>query len=309
MFFTPPLDIFMSSWLACPMTSMTGHGRGTAAATGISVTVECASVNRKQLDLAIQLPREWAGMEPAIREEAASFARRGRVQIQVTGQASAGHQRQMIDNAAAKTACANLRKLQRELKLDGEVTLAMVLQCPGVLLAASPPSSDPAKAWPMVKKALRVALTQMRAMREREGDHLRKELEKQGKTLSRHLVQLRKLAPAVVIHHRRHLEQRLKNAGLELGKIEHRLIEELAVFAERCDITEELTRLESHLEQYFVLLQGDEAAGRTLEFLTQEIFRELNTAGSKSNDARISQLVVDCKSGLDKIREQILNLE
>src|SRR5438477_82537 len=168
---------------------------------------------------------------------------------------------------------------------------------------------DLEEAWPAIDRALRAALADLIKMREREGRHLAKDLIHRLKAMRKKLKEIRALHPDVVKRYRTALLDRLQKAGLPIATDDERLLKEISFFADRADISEELTRVESHLAQFADHLRKNEPVGRTLEFITQEIFRELNTLGAKSNDARISQRVVACKSELEKIREQILNLE
>jgi uncharacterized protein (TIGR00255 family) len=168
---------------------------------------------------------------------------------------------------------------------------------------------DADKSWPVVQRALATALTELIKMREREGKHLAKDLIHRLKVLRKEIKEIRALYPEVVKKFRNALLERIEKAGLNLPVEDERLLKEVTFFADRSDISEELTRLESHLAQFAHHLRKNEPVGRTLEFITQEIFRELNTLGAKSNDAGISQHVVACKSELEKIREQIQNLE
>jgi uncharacterized protein (TIGR00255 family) len=170
-------------------------------------------------------------------------------------------------------------------------------------------SVDADEAWPTVQRALTTALGELIKMREREGKHLAKDLIHRLKVLRQEIKAIRALYPEVVKKYRSALMERIQKAGLDLPVEDERLLKEVTIFADRSDISEELTRLESHLAQFAHHLRKNEPVGRTLEFITQEIFRELNTLGAKSNDAGISQHVVACKSELEKIREQIQNLE
>ena len=170
-------------------------------------------------------------------------------------------------------------------------------------------SVDPDEAWPAVQRALTAALNELIQMREREGKHLAKDLIHRLKVLRQEIKDIRALYPEVVKKYRNALMDRIQKAGLDLPVEDERLLKEITIFADRSDISEELTRLESHLAQFAHHLRKNEPVGRPLEFITQEIFRELNTLGAKSNDAGISQHVVACKSELEKIREQIQNLE
>ena len=291
------------------MRSMTGYGRGEADHAGTKISVELNSVNRKQSDIVINLPRDLAMLEPRIRQAINEKISRGRMNVMIGLQESAnGASALALDTALARSYHAAMLTLQKELSAPGEITIGTILQAPGVM--RSPEHTlDADDAWPVVERALTAALGDLIKMREREGKHLAKDLIRRLKTLRAGTKEIRKLYPEVVKKYRAVLRERLEKAGLDLPLDDERLLKEVTIFADRSDITEELTRLESHLAQFAHHLRKNEPVGRTLEFITQEIFRELNTLGAKSNDAAISQHVVACKSELEKIREQIQNLE
>jgi uncharacterized protein (TIGR00255 family) len=198
--------------------------------------------------------------------------------------------------------------LQRELGTPGEITIETVLRAPGVLRIVED-QTPLDELWPPLELALREALKDLIAMREREGKHLAKDLIKRLKTVREAVRKVRELQPNVSAKYRQSLQERIQRAGLELPVDDERLIKEVIFFAEKSDITEELTRLDSHLAEFAHHLRRSEPVGRTLEFVCQEIGRELNTVGAKANDLGISQQVVTCKSEMEKIREQIQNIE
>jgi uncharacterized protein (TIGR00255 family) len=213
-----------------------------------------------------------------------------------------------LDTELARSYHEAMLALQKELSAPGEITIGTILQAPGVMRAPEEAiKSD--EAWPPVEKALRAALVELVKMREREGKHLAKDLIHRLKAMRKTLKEIRALHPDVVKKYRAALLERIEKAGLPIAVDDERLIKEISFFADRSDISEELTRLESHLAQFAHHLRKNEPVGRTLEFITQEIFREVNTLGSKANDAGISQRVVTLKAELEKIREQIQNLE
>jgi uncharacterized protein (TIGR00255 family) len=213
-----------------------------------------------------------------------------------------------LDTGLARSYHDAMLTLQKELSAPGEITIGTILQAPGVM--RSPEHSLNAdEAWPAVQRALGTALNELIKMREREGKHLAKDLIHRLKVLRKEIKEIRAVYPEVVKKYRSTLIERIEKAGLNLPVEDERLLKEVTFFADRSDISEELTRLESHLAQFAHHLRKNEPVGRTLEFINQEIFRELNTLGAKSNDAAISQHVVACKSELEKIREQIQNLE
>jgi uncharacterized protein (TIGR00255 family) len=288
---------------------MTGYGRGEADHAGTKISVELNSVNRKQSDIVINLPRDLAMLEPRIRQAINEKISRGRMNVMVGLQESVnGAGALALDTVLARSYHAAMLTLQKELSAPGEITIGTILQAPGVM--RSPEHTMNADdAWPVLEHALATALGDLIKMRESEGKHLAKDLIHRLKTLRQETKEIRALYPDVVKKYRGVLRERLEKAGLDLPLDDERLLKEVTIFADRSDISEELTRLESHLAQFAHHLRKNEPVGRTLEFITQEIFRELNTLGAKSNDAGISQHVVACKSELEKIREQIQNLE
>jgi uncharacterized protein (TIGR00255 family) len=227
---------------------------------------------------------------------------------EMTAACGAGTTVAELDAALARSYHEAMLTLQKELDAPGEITIGTILQAPGVM--RSPEHSvDATEAWPVLQQALAAALAELVKMREREGKHLAKDLIHRLKVLRKEIKEVRALYPDVVKKYRSALLERIAKAGLNLPIDDERLLKEVSFFADRSDISEELTRLESHLAQFAHHLRKNEPVGRTLEFITQEIFRELNTLGAKSNAATISQHVVACKSELEKIREQIQNLE
>ncbi|MEO8440558.1 MAG: YicC/YloC family endoribonuclease [Spartobacteria bacterium] len=291
------------------MRSMTGYGRGESARGGAKISVEVNSVNRKQSDIVINLPRELGALEPRVRQFVSERLARGRTNVIVAYDPSAQSSRTLaLDSALARSYHDRMRALQKELGLPGEITIGMILQAPGVMRFAEE-GLAPNDAWLALEEALSEALGDLIKMRAREGKHLAKDLIGRLKVVRRSLKEIRKIHPAVAEKYRATLLERIHKAGLEMQPNDERLIKEVAFFADRSDVSEELTRLESHLAQFAHHLRKDEPVGRTLEFITQEISRELNTLGAKAGDAEISRLVVSCKSEVEKIREQIQNLE
>ena len=292
------------------MQSMTGYGSGRAAsADGVPCTVEIQSVNRRQGEVVVNLPRELASLEPALRELVHARVARGRLVVNVLPQArTANNTAPAIDRAAARAYYAAMVALRDELGAGGEISIESVLRAPGVLRAGDEPL-DPEAVRPSVEAALRHALDELVAMRAREGRHLADDLRGRLDEMRVHLAAIRQRQPDATEHYRQALHERLRRAGLELPIDDERLAKEIVLFADRCDISEEVTRLESHLDQFRALLEKDEPVGRTMDFLSQEMGREFNTLGAKANDLAIGQLTLACKTELDKVREQVQNIE
>jgi uncharacterized protein (TIGR00255 family) len=288
---------------------MTGYGRGETDHAGTKFTVELNSVNRKQSDVVINLPRDLVELEPRIRQTINENISRGRTNATVSLHSGANGARKLaLNTELARSYHEAMRTLQKELNAPGEISITTILQAPGVMRFPEE-ALNPEDTWPPVERALRAALADLIKMREREGKHLAKDLIHRLKAIRRKLKEVRALHPDVVKRYRAALLERIEKAGLPLPKDDERVLKEITFFADRADVSEELTRLESHLAQFAHHLRSKDPVGRTLEFITQEIFRELNTLGAKANDAVISQRVIGCKADLEKIREQVQNLE
>ena len=290
------------------MRSMTGYGRGTATFEGRQIAVELSSVNRKQAEISLSMPRALLELEPRVRDEINAHISRGRMTVAIGLHAKGGGRSGAINVAAAKAYRDQLKALRKSLKLEGEITLDQVLRGPGVLDSENV-EIETETAWPALKKALKVALDQFVKMRKNEGEALAADLRKRILAIQKNVKTIGVLAPKVMDHHRGTLLERAAKAGLEIEASDERLLKEIVFFADRSDISEELTRLRSHLDQFFGQLGKDEPVGRTLDFLLQEMFRETNTIGNKANFLAISQIVVGMKTELEKLREQVQNIE
>lgn len=266
-------------------------------------------MNRKQSDVVINLPRDLVELEPRIRQTINENISRGRTNATVSLHSGTNGARNLaLNTELARSYHEAMRSLQKELNAPGEITIATILQAPGVMRFPEE-ALNPEDTWQPVEGALRAALADLIKMREREGKHLAKDLIHRLKAIRKKLKEVRALHPDVVKRYRATLLDRIQKAGLPLASEDERVLKEITFFADRADVSEELTRLESHLAQFAHHLRSKEPVGRTLEFITQEIFRELNTLGAKANDAAISQRVIGCKAELEKIREQVQNLE
>ncbi len=289
--------------------SMTGFGRGTAGATGIHTEAELGCVNRKQLDINVNLPRPYAALEPQVSSLIRGALSRGRV----TGGVSVRHSTARddavtIDEGLAGACVRRLKGLARKLGIEDNVTIDTIVRIPGVLqLSEAAPDVD--QAWPVIREAVQKALDGLLAMRTREGKALEKDVRVRAKTLETLVRTIKKRAPAAQDAHRDAMRRRLAEVGLTLAADDERLVKELMLHADRSDIAEEITRLESHFAQVRALLAGSEPAGRTLDFLCQELHREINTTGSKSQDPEIIRAVIDFKAELERLREQVQNIE
>ena len=290
---------------------MTGYGRGDASQDGFKVTVELSSVNRKQSEISVTLPPEMETLEAQIRDLVNRCIARGRLTVRVglhSGE-SRYSARMHLNVPLAKAYARELGRLARQLKLPGPVTLDHLARAPGVFQTDEQLVVEE-DFWPAVERALRKAMAGMLQMRQREGNHLAQDLERRIGTMRRAVSKIQRHAPKVAERYRQQLLERIKSAGLEAPGVEDdRLLKEVVYFADRADITEELTRLQSHFKQFDQNRKSQEPVGRMLDFLAQEMNREINTIGSKANDSLISREVVTLKAELERFREQVQNVE
>jgi uncharacterized protein (TIGR00255 family) len=293
------------------MKSMTGYGRGECTAKGARITVELNSVNRKQAEVSLSVPAELESIESDLRDLILASVSRGRVSgrvvLQYTGASRASAV--AVNETQAKAYRRELSKLAKSLEIPDNLSLDSLLRLPGVLESAQPTLDAKAFRAP-IKRALGQALEGLLSMREKEGGNLGRDLAKRLAKLRRIVKRVAKLAPDVLKHHRERLIERLKKANVDVPDMDDdRLLREIVYYTDRTDITEELTRLDSHFVQLEECLSDVVPVGRKLDFLAQEMFREINTIGSKANDANISSEVVTLKTELEKIREQVQNVE
>ena len=286
------------------MVSMTGFGRAQGRGRRGTVTVEIRSVNHRYLELSPRLPEEFSGLDDAVRSLIQARVQRGKVTVSATIQsrASAGVS---VNRAAAREYVAALRGLQRALRLPGSVTLEQVAGLPGVLTTPT----ETAAAWrPLVMQTVRLALRQLSATRRREGRALEAALRQLVQRLEKATATLSARAPQVVAEYRVRLEERIRSLTaqpLEAGRLEL----EVALFARECDIAEELTRIRAHVAHLVALMPSTAPVGRTVDFVAQELQREVNTIGSKANDVEVSRVAIQMKGWVEQLREQAQNIE
>jgi uncharacterized protein (TIGR00255 family) len=293
------------------MKSMTGYGRGECAQDGFKITAELAAVNRRQSEISVSLPRELEMLEAQVRDTINGTVARGRVTARLNIHAAEGElsARMHINMPLARAYANELGRLAKKLKLSGKVSLDQIIRAPGVF-QSDEELVEAETVWPIVEKAVKQALAALVKMREREGLHLARDLAARITLLRTAVEKIQKQAPQTAENYRRQLHERIQAAGLEaIAPDDERLLKEIVLFADRSDISEELTRLQSHFQQFDDCVKSKEPVGRTLDFLAQEMNREINTIGSKANDAVISREVVVLKAELEKFREQAQNVE
>ena len=291
--------------------SMTGRGAGAAFGRLARVEVELSSVNRKQLDVDVGLPRFLASFESRVQELVQSRLSRGRVtgEIRVTWAETAQASGAQVDVGLARATVAALRAAAKKLGLPDDLKASALLSLPG-LVSFDRGGRDLEALWPSVRKALEAALAKLQAMRRKEGAALGRDLRGRLATLRKETAAIAARAPGVAEIYRANLLKRIGDAlpGSDLAGDE-RLLKEVALFADKADVAEELVRLDSLFRQAAGLLKAGGVVGRALDFLVQEMGREINTIGSKANDGEIARRVVACKAELERFREQVQNLE
>ena len=290
---------------------MTGFGRGEAAAAGVKIVVELSTVNRKQFDCNFSMPRELGSLESKLHALVHAHVTRGYVKglVSVAAAVAEADAAGLLNLSQIEAQIAALRAAAAKLGLADDLTASALLRLPDVLRPKVLPD-DPMEAWPLIERATQAALASLAEMRRRDGVALETDLRKRFGALERLSRKIVRLAPAVPKAYKAVLEKRLAELTGPGAVVDPALVaREVAAFADRCDVSEELTRLASHFHQVTKVLDAGDACGRTLDFLCQELFREINTTGSKANDAEISRIVIDFKAGLEAAREQVQNVE
>lgn len=291
------------------MKSMTGFGRASHATDTLVASIEASSVNRKQGEVVVQLPRNYAELESSIRKYVLNHVSRGRVALSISlEQTDNAPSPISVDSKRAKALNQAFKDLSHEIGHPLEITAADLLRVPDIIKF-----EDKKVCIDSVREAIMPALEQAVAnlveMRAREGADLKQDTLDRLDILEAEAVAIETHSPSVITRYRENLHRRLQETGLEIDLNDDRVLKEVGIFAERCDICEEITRLRSHFAKFREYLAVPEPVGRSLDFLCQEINREFNTIGSKANDAILAQHVVTSKTELEKIREQIQNVE
>lgn len=289
--------------------SMTGFGQGEATSERYAVRVELRSVNHRYLDLFFRVPKQYSQLEEVLRRAIGERIARGRVEAAVTVEEFAQKERNVQLNAPLLLGYLRaLGAIQEVLGSDEEVTLSQVLTLPGIL-EVEEPECDWEELQGVLLEAAGQALTDLEQMRAAEGARLCRDLEEKITRIAELQRQVAEIAPQVVVDYRERLRERLRELLQGTTLTEERFLAEVALFADRCSIDEELVRLASHTQQLKDLLHSTEPVGRKLDFLIQEMNREVNTIGAKGSSAHIAGLVVELKSELEKVREQVQNIE
>lgn len=290
------------------MRSMTGYGRHAVQQDGREATVELKSVNHRYLDFGFRLPRDMQYLEGDMRSQISAALSRGRVDVVLTYVNHRGDARQVsADMALAQTYHKAFKRLKKDLSLSGGLRFADLAAAPGVLTVTQAAEDEQAVSV-LVQQALAGALDALIASREREGAAMQADMQGIARQLEDIHQQIAALAPQQPERYAQRLTERLKQLRPEEVDPQ-RLAQEVAMFADRCAVDEELARLRAHLDSLNALLGDSQPLGRRLDFLVQEMNREVNTIGSKTSELAITQLVLDAKNALEKLREQLQNVE
>jgi uncharacterized protein (TIGR00255 family) len=291
------------------MVSMTGYGRSEEVWSGGIVTAELRSVNHRFCEIVVRLPKVLSSLEEDVKRLIQQRCARGRIELTVSFSGSKDTGKQLsLDQALARQYHGLLRDLKKQLRLSGSIDVALVAGYRDLISVSDRPV-DEKHLQQAAKRVTTDALSALDQMRRREGAMLAKDVRHRLQLLREEIDHIERRAPLVAQEYLTRLKTRLEKLTALPELDQGRLSQELALYADRCDITEEVTRLGSHLAQFETTLKSQEPVGRTLDFLLQEIGREVNTIGSKANDADIATHVVKLKGELEKIREQVQNIE
>ncbi len=291
------------------LKSMTGYGRFSDCIDGYEVSFELRSVNNRYLDTNIRLPRVYGYLEEKIKKAIQARAARGKVDAFLTVEKSLGDAAEIaLDEALTAQYVAALRKIAQDYNLRDDISATSVARFPDVF-TKKVKEEDAEAVWAAVQPVVEKALAQFLAMREKEGESLFRDVDKRLDTLESLLGKIREHSGEALLQYREKLEARLKEYLQDTQIDEARLLTEVGIIADKIDTGEEITRLASHIQQFRDLIRQDAPSGRTMDFLTQELNREVNTIGSKCSQIAVTQLVIEAKNEIERIREQIQNIE
>ena len=290
--------------------SMTGYGRAETILKGKRTVAEIKSLNHRYLEVSLRLPPTFASLEMEIKKKIAKVFSRGKIEVSIRMDYNGSPDKITgldLNIPLIRSYYSLLCRIKQELNMKDEITLAMMAAFRDAF--AAPEEDDIAAAWQLLEVVLDEAVVALTVMREKEGDVLCRDLRDRVATVARLLDVVGNRGPQALAAYQNRLRERIKELAGDMEIDESRLMQEIAIMAEKSDIMEEIVRLRSHIDQFNDMLQSDQAVGRKADFLIQEMGREVNTIGSKSGDAEISRHVIEIKSELARIREQVQNIE
>lgn len=289
------------------LLSMTGHGHGTYSENGLTLTVEIRTVNSRYAKVNVRCGEAYQSIEPQIEELVKKKIRRGTVQVNVRIERKLSASSIRVNDSILQQYAESIRRIDS----TSSIAFENLLSLPGVIEESTDRREMVESDWPHIKATIEDALTKLGEMRAAEGDSMELDLVKNCDAIEASVCDIEKKAPEVIENYQNRLTEKLnvllQDAGTEMSKSD--IIREVGIFADRCDISEETVRLRTHIDQFRKVISQKESQGRKLDFLTQEMFRETNTIGSKANDAGIAQYVVDMKTNIERIREMVQNIE
>ncbi|MEA4922284.1 MAG: YicC/YloC family endoribonuclease [Eubacteriaceae bacterium] len=290
--------------------SMTGFGKGEFTDGKRNIVCEIKSVNHRYSDIYVKMPRRYSFAEDRIKSKIKETIKRGKVETSIIVESITEDDLNIkLNSTVAKQYVDNLNAMKKEFGIDGEVTLELLSGMPDVLKSI-PDVENEEEVGDAIIEAVKTALDNHDKMRTVEGEKLKKDLEMRGNLIRDHVKEIEKKAPEVGKNYAAKLNDRIKElVGNSIEVPEDRVLLEAAIFADKANITEELVRLDSHIQQLHDILNADSSNGKKLDFLVQEMNREANTIGSKANDMDITNIMLEIKSEVEKIREQVQNIE
>ena len=289
------------------MNSMTGYGKGIAEGAGRKVGVEIKSVNHRFLDMNIKLPRTLGFAEDIIRNAVKAAVSRGHLDIYVSYERESGGKISM-DEQLARDYCTLAAKASMKFSIYNDMSVAALLKMPDVVVVKDEDEDEDA-VGSLVEQAVKQALEGLCTMRAKEGEMLLRDLSEKAANISSFVDEVEKLAPLTVEEHKNRMRERITEMLGDVAFDEARLMNEAAFFADKVAVDEEIARLRSHIAHFSDICKGKGALGKKLDFIVQEMNRETNTIGSKCSDSKIAQCVIDAKCEIEKVREQVQNVE
>jgi len=288
---------------------MTGHGQAGIRHGDFAIDVEIRTVNNRYLKVVSKISELASALEPQLESIVRDFLKRGSVTVSVRVSQSGRSNASSINQKTLEDYLTQSKSIAATLGIEFQYSLGQLLLLPGVLESTRQQDDD--QLLEVVRKAVQSALVDLQSMRSKEGEAMRTQFTEILSQIASNKLSIELRAPEVVAEYRTKLDQRIRNGLANLGHdvTEMDLLREVLIYADRCDISEEITRLASHLSQFHAALSNPESQGRRLDFLIQELFRETNTIGSKANDSQVSQLVGSIKTAIEQMRELVQNVE